>query len=70
MLVAGGKQDDVETTKLMCEIIKNKCPGSRAFVVTNAVHGWDLQFPSVFAEGVRAWVEASEELPEEFEELF
>ena len=70
MLIAGGKNDDVEATRLAGQIIKEKCPGSRAFVVRDAVHGWDLQFPELFAHGVRAWVEGVEELPREFEELF
>lgn len=70
MLVAGGKTDDVESTKTMGQIIKKKCPASRAFVVRQAVHGWDLQYPELFAQGVRAWVEGEDTLPKDFEELF
>jgi hypothetical protein len=70
MLVAGGKSDDVQATRRAGQIIKEKCLGSRAFVVRNAVHAWDLQFPELFAQGVRAWVENVKELPKEFEELF
>ena len=70
MLVAGGKTDDVESTQTMGQIIKQKCPGSRAFVVRKAVHAWDLQYPELFARGVQAWIKGEENLPEEFEELF
>jgi hypothetical protein len=70
MLVAGGKNDDVEATQTAGQMIKEKCPGSRAFVIKNAVHAWDLQFPELFAQGVRAWVEEVDELPAEFVELF
>jgi hypothetical protein len=67
-VVAGGKQDDFETVRAMAAMIKKKCDGSRAFVVRKAIHGWDLQFPELFAQGVRAWVE-EQPLPEEYEEL-
>jgi pimeloyl-ACP methyl ester carboxylesterase len=41
---------------------------SKAYVVDGAVHAWDLQFPELFAKGVRAWVEGGE-MPGEFREL-
>jgi hypothetical protein len=40
----------------------------KAYVVRKAVHGWDLQFPELFAEGIRAWV-LDEDMPVEYEEL-
>jgi hypothetical protein len=67
-VVAGGKQDDFETVRAMAAMIKKKCDGSRAFVVRKAIHGWDLQFPELFAQGVRAWVE-EQPLPDEYEEV-
>lgn len=69
-LIAGGKSDGVETTKAMGKIIKEKCKGTRAFVVKKALHGWDLQYPELFAQGVRTWVEGEDVFPHEFEELF
>lgn len=70
LAVAGGNGDDVEGTKKMAEILQQKGvkngSESCACVVPGAVHGWDLQFPELFAEGIRAWVE-KRPLPEGFE---
>ncbi|GAB1315506.1 Dihydrolipoyllysine-residue acetyltransferase component of acetoin cleaving system [Madurella fahalii] len=72
LCVAGGKQDDVDSTRKVGEVWKKEGIterlGSRAVMVKEAVHAWDLQFPELFAEGVKAWVEGRE-LPEEFESL-
>jgi hypothetical protein len=65
-VVAGGKQDDVEMAREMGQLLEAKCLRSKAFVVRVAVHGWDLQFPELFARGVTAWVERHS-LPGEFE---
>jgi hypothetical protein len=67
-LVAGGKHDDFETAREMGKIIIENCQGSKAYVVRKAIHGWDLQYPELFAQGVRAWIEGST-MPEEYEEL-
>ncbi|KAK0665228.1 Alpha/Beta hydrolase protein [Cercophora samala] len=70
--VAGEKQDQVEVTRRVGQVWKERGLsgrlGSRAFVVREAVHAWDLQFPEVFAGGIRSWVER-EDLPGEFEVL-
>ncbi|KAK4666523.1 hypothetical protein QC763_300960 [Podospora pseudopauciseta] len=70
--VAGGKQDQVEVTRRVGQVWKERGLtgrlGSRAFVVRGAVHAWDLQFPDVFAGGIRSWVER-DELPVQFEVL-
>lgn len=70
--VAGGKQDDVQATKKVGQVWKEsgvaEATGSRAVVVRDALHAWDLQMPELFAEGVKAWIEGRE-LPEKFEEL-
>ena len=72
LCVAAGKQDDVAATRQVGEVWKDEGIterlGSRAVVVRKAVHAWDLQFPELFARGIRAWVE-DRELPWEFEEL-
>ncbi|KAF2035804.1 alpha/beta-hydrolase [Setomelanomma holmii] len=66
LAVAGGRQDSVDVTRRMGTALRGK--GGRAVVVRKAIHAWDLQFPELFAEGVRRWIQ-EEELPEEYEEL-
>lgn len=67
-IVAGAKRDDVEGTRDAGEVLRKGNEECRAFVVRKAVHLWDLQFPKLFADGVRAWVESGE-MPSEFEVL-
>jgi len=84
LVVAAGKQDDVEAAREMGRVwreddhlAREERGGTRtrtrtkskAAVVRGAVHAWNLQFPEVFAEGIKAWVEGREELPVEYEEL-
>ncbi|KAK0736185.1 Alpha/Beta hydrolase protein [Apiosordaria backusii] len=70
--VAGEKQDQVEVTRKVGQVWKEKGLterlGSRVFVVRGAVHAWDLQFPEIFAGGIRSWAEGVD-LPSEFEVL-
>ncbi|KAI4860572.1 alpha/beta-hydrolase [Hypoxylon rubiginosum] len=71
-LVAGGKQDNVEGMRDMGQLLEslgsNDGRESRAFVVRDAIHAWNLQFPVLFARGIRAWIEKTP-LPEAFEPL-
>ncbi|KAI0005756.1 alpha/beta-hydrolase [Xylariaceae sp. FL0662B] len=71
-LVAGGKHDNVQETLAYGRLLKSAGKGqakqSRAFIVKDAIHDWNLQFPEVFARGVRAWIERFP-LPPEFEPL-
>lgn len=67
-IVAGGKRDSVEQTREVGMMLRSKDQKCEAFVVRDAVHLWDLQFPELFARGVRAWVDGSE-MPKEFEVL-
>jgi hypothetical protein len=67
-IVAGGKKDDVEQTREAGKVLVDTNAECKAFVVRDAVHLWDLQFPELFAQGVRAWVEGSD-MPKEFELL-
>ncbi|KAI0836927.1 alpha/beta-hydrolase [Hypoxylon sp. FL0890] len=71
-LVAGGKQDNVEEAREMGRLLQmmgsNDGKQSRAFVVKDAIHAWNLQYPHLFARGVRAWIEKTP-LPQEFEPL-
>ncbi|KAK3353731.1 Alpha/Beta hydrolase protein [Lasiosphaeria hispida] len=70
--VAAGKQDDVEAARKVGRVWRDtgvrERLGSRAVVVRDAVHAWDLQLPELFAGGIRAWVEGTE-LPGRFEDL-
>lgn len=71
-LVAGGKQDNVEGMREMGQLLEslgsNDGRESRAFVVRDAIHAWNLQDPVLFAKGIRAWVEKAP-LPPAFELL-
>ncbi|KAH7079404.1 Alpha/Beta hydrolase protein [Paraphoma chrysanthemicola] len=73
LAIAGGKQDDVDMTRQMGRALqissgRRDTGGSKAVVVKNAIHGWDDQFPELFASGIKAWV-AGSDLPIEFEDL-
>lgn len=75
--VAGAKGDDVAMTERTGEALRKRETdedeawpedGSGATVIREGTHGWDMQFPELFAQGVAAWVN-SERLPEEYERL-
>lgn len=66
LAVAGGLIDDVPSTKKMGPLFP--VDGSKAVVVKDAIHTWDLRFPELFADGVLAWIEGRP-LPERFEPL-
>ncbi|KND92649.1 Lipase 3 [Tolypocladium ophioglossoides CBS 100239] len=68
LAVAGGKGDDVEATRRQGALLEQGCEESKAVVVQQAVHPWDLQLPEVFAGGITAWIEGRA-LPEEYEDL-
>ncbi|KAH7126115.1 Alpha/Beta hydrolase protein [Dactylonectria macrodidyma] len=68
LVVAGGRMDDVAATKLQGDALRIGCPESKAVVVKDAFHPWNLQLPELFAQGILCWVE-QRELPKEFEEL-
>lgn len=70
LAVAGGKGDIVEGVKDMGGAFRSLGRGygkrSCTFVVKEAVHAWNLQFPHLFAKGVLAWIK-EENLPNKFE---
>lgn len=78
--IAGGfgdKGDDVPMMEKTAEALRSRRTsigeswpedGSGGVVVRDATHGWDMQFPDRFAQGVAAWVNARP-LPAEFESL-
>jgi hypothetical protein len=75
--IAGAKGDDVPMIEKTAEALRSRRTdhgeawpndGSGAIVLREATHGWDMQFPGLFARGVSAWV-YGERLPEEFERL-
>lgn len=74
---AGVKGDDVPTMEKVAEVLRSRKTdqgdawpedGSGAIVIREATHGWDMQLPELFAQGVSAWVN-QEKLPKEFERL-
>jgi pimeloyl-ACP methyl ester carboxylesterase len=75
--IAGAKDDDVPAIERTAAALRNRRSengetwpndGSGAVVLREATHGWDMQFPELFAHGVSAWVR-EEQLPREFERL-
>ncbi|KAI8633825.1 Alpha/Beta hydrolase protein [Xylariaceae sp. FL1651] len=69
LVLAGEVVDDVETARLMGRVLReNGSPASEAALVKGAQHPWDLQFPELFAESARAWIEGRE-LPSGIEKL-
>lgn len=68
LTVAGGRMDAVEATRAQGRAMRESCAESRAAVVRKAGHGWNLEFPELFAQGVLAWIQ-KQDPPEEFEEL-
>jgi pimeloyl-ACP methyl ester carboxylesterase len=75
--IAGAKGDDVPTIERTADALRSRRTtqgeawpedGSGAVVLREATHGWDMQFPELFAQGVSAWVNG-ERLPKEFERL-
>jgi pimeloyl-ACP methyl ester carboxylesterase len=61
LVVAGGLDDDAKASKkavaLMTEAGNKR---AKAFVVPEGAHAWDLQFPELFAEAIKAWVEGQD----------
>ncbi|KAM5344450.1 hypothetical protein ACJ41O_012986 [Fusarium nematophilum] len=72
LAAAGDQGDNLDGTRELAETFRREGSKdgkeSRAVVIRGAVHGWDLQFPELFAEGIRAWVE-KQPLPHKFESL-
>ncbi|KAI9830173.1 MAG: hypothetical protein M1819_005850 [Sarea resinae] len=66
LAVSGRKQDDTEAVGRLSEVLRKGNPESRAVVVPGAMHPWLLQFPELFAQGIKAWVQGGE-LPTDFE---
>ncbi|KAK8131750.1 hypothetical protein PG984_008188 [Apiospora sp. TS-2023a] len=63
-VVAGGKQDHIEGVHEIGRLLRSMGSGgpgggedTRTFVVKNGIHVWNLQYPEVFAQSVRAWIE-------------
>ncbi|KAJ3519181.1 hypothetical protein NM208_g14227 [Fusarium decemcellulare] len=72
LAVCGDQGDNVEGTKEMAQEFRRQGhedgTNSGACVIKGAIHGWNLQFPEHFADGIKAWVE-EQPLPEEFQNL-
>jgi pimeloyl-ACP methyl ester carboxylesterase len=77
LVCAGEQMDDVPATKRLADIYKKgerlshggtEGGDSQGFVVKNAIHGWDLQLPELFARAIIAWIRL-EPIPSGFESL-
>ncbi|KAI0134103.1 Alpha/Beta hydrolase protein [Xylariales sp. AK1849] len=71
-LIAGAKQDDIQGTRDTARTYRLLGSGdgkeSRAYVVQDAIHTWNLQMPELFVRGIKAWIEGWP-MPPEFENL-
>jgi len=67
-IIAGGKGDNVQDTMEAGQLLRSGNSECSAFVVRDAIHWWSLQFPEVFAGGVRAWIEGCD-MPGVYEPL-
>ena len=67
-IIAGAKLDKVMDARDAGKILGSVSPECKGFVVREAMQWWDLQFPELFAPGIRAWIE-SREVPKEYELL-
>ncbi|KAI0972381.1 Alpha/Beta hydrolase protein [Xylaria arbuscula] len=58
LVLAGEVVDDARTARLMGQLLREKgSPESEAVLVKGAQHLWDIQFPPLFVETVKAWIE-------------
>jgi pimeloyl-ACP methyl ester carboxylesterase len=71
-MIAAGQHDDIRGHQETAEKYRSLNHGeglrSRAWVVRDAVHAWNLQYPELFARGIKAWIEGWP-MPSEFELL-
>lgn len=69
-MIAAGQQDDVAehfaTAAKYRELNHGEGQRSCAWVVRDAVHAWNMQYPELFARGIKAWIEGWI-MPAEFE---
>lgn len=60
LVAASEKGDDVKGAKATARTIRESATGAGkktiACSVGDAIHGWSLQFPELFAMGIRAWL--------------
>jgi pimeloyl-ACP methyl ester carboxylesterase len=68
LAVAGAKQDDGEGTRKLGEMLKEGNKESYAVRIKDGMHTWGIQWPGLFADSVKAWVEGRE-LPEELRSM-
>jgi pimeloyl-ACP methyl ester carboxylesterase len=71
LCIAGAMGDDVPMIEKTADALRGRewhDDDSGAVVIRKATHGWDMQFPELFAQGVTDWVNGTQ-LPEEFERL-
>lgn len=72
-MVAGGKQDDIKGIREGAKLLRQQSQGgggsqTQAYVIRDAIHAWNLQYPVVFAKGIQCWIERMP-MPKEFENM-
>ncbi|KAM0304742.1 hypothetical protein ACHAPM_002854 [Fusarium culmorum] len=72
LAIAGDQGDNIKGTKDMAGVFRSQGHGdgnkTSACLIKGAIHGWNLQFPELFADGIKAWVQ-EKPLPEQFIDL-
>ncbi|KAH8171919.1 alpha/beta hydrolase family protein [Sarocladium implicatum] len=72
LVCASGTGDDVDATKAFAETLAGLGNGdgkeTRAVILRDGIHGWNLQLPRLFAETLDAWIQ-KKALPERLEAL-
>lgn len=72
LVCASASGDDVDATRTFAETLSGLGQGegkeTRAAVLRDGIHGWNLQLPALFAETLEAWIE-KKPLPERLELL-
>lgn len=66
--VVGAKFDSVDDCRRAVEALRKQGAKVPLYAIREGIHAWNLQFPLVFARGIRAFIEGRP-MPVEFEEV-
>lgn len=68
LAVAGASHDSVDGIRSLGRIVRRGNPESKAIAIPGGIHTWDMQWPELFADCVKAWIMAKA-LPKKIEVL-
>lgn len=66
--VVGAKFDNVEDCLQAVQVLRSQGAEVPLYAIRDGIHAWNLQFPLLFAQGIRAFVEGRP-MPTEYEEV-